>query len=326
MRAPGIWTASNEKTEATQAADGCRIGVASIEEARRHLNRLIRDACLNFEKWIRSPGKLPPPWVGIKAPTGLGKSTLVRKHLLELRQRLVAVGAPSRIVVLVPSHALADEGAADWRMEGVAVAVVRGYGAKAPGTRTRLCRDLDAVNAAIRARLNVHETVCSSGDRQCPFYGACLKQANRVEVEGADVVFATHHALFSGPPVDPASVAAVVVDEGFWTAAIAEPTVLSIHTFIRELSRASKQRDVKSEEAAELHGLRTRAIKALTDGATFKLDADECQRALWLEKRRLRHPGLRPAMSADERRQSEVRVSCKAWGHSCVDFWKALNI
>jgi hypothetical protein len=65
-----------------------------------------------------------------------------------MRARLMASGRPARLLVLAPSHALADEAAAAWRAEGVSVAVLRGYQATDPKTRAPMCRDIAAATAA----------------------------------------------------------------------------------------------------------------------------------------------------------------------------------
>ena len=73
------------------------------------------DACGDIEAWHADPEDRESPCIGIRATVGLGKSLLARRHLTLLRDRLIAAGAPSRIAVFAPSHALAEEVAAGWR-------------------------------------------------------------------------------------------------------------------------------------------------------------------------------------------------------------------
>ena len=162
----------------------------------------------------------PCPQIGIRATVGLGKSAAARRHFLALRTRLIAAGAPSRIVVFTPSHALAEETAAAWRREGVNAAVHLGYEARHPITKEPMCRDQEAVQAAVSSRLNVHEAVCSTtGGRRCAYFDGCLKQRNRTEITAAEVVVAAYDALYTGFAIDTSTIGAVLIDEGCWSRA-----------------------------------------------------------------------------------------------------------
>ena len=92
-----------------------RAPTLSAGEARQELDRLLRNACGDIEAWHADPDDRESPCIGIRATVGLGKSLLARRHLTLLRDRLIAAGAPSRIAVFAPSHALAEEVAAGWR-------------------------------------------------------------------------------------------------------------------------------------------------------------------------------------------------------------------
>ena len=232
--------------------------VLGVEPAREHLASLIATACGRIEIRHADPSTLALV-IGIKATVGLGKSTAARRRLLALRSRLVAAGAPARLLILVPSHVLAEEVAAAWRAEAVRTAVLRGYEAMDPGTRTPMCRDVSAVKAAIEARLDVHETACSSSGRRCAFFDGCLKQRNRAEVAGAEVVVAAHQALFTGFAIDAGSIAAIVVDERLWSSALREKRMFGVDAFPHETLvhvRGSIGDD------ADLHDLRCRALAA----------------------------------------------------------------
>jgi Rad3-related DNA helicase len=175
---------------------------------------------------------------------------------MELRARLMASGRPSRLLVLTPSHALADEVAAAWRAEGVSVAVLRGYEATEPGTKAPMCCDIPAVKAAIEARLEVHETACAGHGHSCRFFASCLKQRNRAEVATADIVVAAHHALFTGFAVETGAIAAIVIDEGLWSSAVREPTGIGIDALAHELLGHALGLRGGDEAAADLHELR----------------------------------------------------------------------
>ena len=83
------------------------------------------------------------------------------------------------ILVLTPSHVLAEETAAAWRDDGADVAVLRGYEARDPLTGQPMCADIEAVRAAITAGSDIHGTACIRGANRCAFFDGCLKQRNR---------------------------------------------------------------------------------------------------------------------------------------------------
>ena len=177
----------------------------------------------------------PCPRIGIKATVGLGKSAAARRHLLALRERLKAAGAPSRLLVLVPSHALADEAAAQWRGDGASVAVLRGYEAIDPRTGVADVPRPRRRQGSGGRTAQVHETACAAGGHRCAFFGSCPKQRNRAEVAAADVIVAAHHALFTGFAVEAGSIAAIVIDEGHWSSAIRERQGIGVEGFAKEL-------------------------------------------------------------------------------------------
>ena len=135
---------------------------------------------------------------------------------MALRRRLAQQGLPDRSLVFVPSHALAEEAAAAWRQAGAEVAVLRGYSARDPLTGQPLCRETGAVQTAIDARLEVQKAVCDDGEgRRCRHFETCAKQRNRREVAAADIVVASHAALFSGFAVEASRIGVLLIDEGF---------------------------------------------------------------------------------------------------------------
>ena len=149
--------------EPAEAAPGAPSHAA--DDARATLDAALADACRTIEAWHLDPASGDAPQIGIRATVGLGKSQLAREHLLELRQRLRAAGLPSGILVLTPSHVLAEETAAAWREGDIDVAVLRGYEARDPLTRQPMCADIDAVHAAITAGSEIHGTACVRGSQ-----------------------------------------------------------------------------------------------------------------------------------------------------------------
>ena len=89
------------------------------EDARARLEALIAAACARVRAWHAAGMRGPPPQIGLKATVGLGKSVASRRLLRALREELQAAGLPSRLIVLTPSHALAEEAAAACRGEAI---------------------------------------------------------------------------------------------------------------------------------------------------------------------------------------------------------------
>ena len=107
-------------------------------EARTQLETLITEACARIEAWHAAPGVACRRGSASRRPLGSARAPGVRRQLLEMRARMIAAGASSRLLVLTPSHALAEEAAAAWRAESVNVAVLRGYEAST-GEPVRRC-------------------------------------------------------------------------------------------------------------------------------------------------------------------------------------------
>lgn len=304
----------------------------SANEARQALDATLAAACARIAAWHEDPTR-PGPRIGIRATVGLGKSVTARRHLLALRHRLLAAGAPVRIVVFVPTHELAEEAAAAWREGGVRVAVLRGYSARNPATGQPMCRDLEAVAAAVAARLKVQEAVCSGSGRRCAFFDGCAKQRNRLEVAAAEVVIAAHEALFTGFGMETSTIGAILIDEGFWPSAHRESRGLTVARFATGLlGHALRGRDA-DDALADLHALRQRAAAAFaTEGPVARsalhragLDAAACDLAIGFEARRLRDPGLTPGLSGEARRTAlaQVRINEATW--QATEVWRALR-
>ncbi|MBA3323915.1 MAG: bifunctional DNA primase/polymerase, partial [Rhodobacteraceae bacterium] len=235
------------------------------EEARAKLDAVLADACARVEDWHAGKALGAAPQIGVKATVGLGKSSAARRRLIPLRQRLETAGAPSRLLILTPSLALADETADAWREAGERVAVLRGYQAKHRTLRRPMCANLPAVQAAMEAGEDVQTTAClsASGDR-CARLEGCLKQTNRTEVAEADVIIAAYDALFTGFAIQPDSIGLIVIDEGCWQRAHEALAGLAVETFAYEhLSVQTRSRKPEGfDAAADLHALRVRAAAA----------------------------------------------------------------
>jgi hypothetical protein len=301
------------------------------DQARGQLD-VLQEACERFEAWHAAPDG-PCPQIGVRATVGLGKSAQSRKALVGLQQRLRAAGAPSRILVLVPTHELAEETAGAWRHAGAKVAVHRGYEAKHPVLGASMCQDLEAVRAAIAGRFPVHETACAKADRRCAHFERCPKQQNRLEVAPADIVVAVHDVLFTGFAIETSSIGVILIDEGCWQRAIRSGGGLHVEDFPFELIGHSLAGPNADDEIANLNQLRRRAVRAMVRSGPVArsalvqagLDAQACERAIQLEERRLRDPGLFPGMPAVDRKPTLRRVRINERTYRYIEVWRAMQ-
>ncbi|QDC10092.1 hypothetical protein FHY55_12910 [Oceanicola sp. D3] len=288
----------------------------NADEGRTRLRELLESFAAQVRDW-HAGDQFDVPALGIRATVGLGKSHMSRTVLLKLQQDLRAAGQPHRLFVFVPSHALAEEAAAEWTAAGAATAVLRGYGRKHPVSGEPMCRDLDMVKMAIAARLPVHETACSSAAGRCRLFEACEKQQNRREVAAADVVVAPYDTLFSGLSFEKDDVALLVIDEACWPRAIEQQNDLTIDAILAEpvsgLGRGGIERSGVAA-TADLVAYRERLTTALkANGAgplkrsallAGRLTADDARHAARLERARVDAPSLHPGMTIAERRKA----------------------
>lgn len=309
-----------------------------VDEARAALDAALGAACDRIFDWRVSEDGEPAPQIGIKATVGLGKSATARRHLLGLRQRLRAIGAPDRLVVFTPSLRLADEAAAAWGADGVRTAVLRGYEARGIGGADPMCADLEAVRLAVAAGRDVHEAACDDGKgNRCALFAGCPKQANRRAVAEADVVFAAYDALYTGFAVETSSIGALVIDESPWPRAFEETVTTTVDGFEMAdlMGIRAPTPDAAGAAMADLHDLRGRAAAALRnngDGPVMRavvaaagLTARDCALAGSLEGRSCRDPDLRPGAPADQRRRAAVVAAGNDRVRRRQLLWRALE-
>jgi len=291
---------------------------ATAEVARAQLASEIAKFCETV--LLHHGSDLPgdPPRLGLKATTGLGKSSVARRLFLDLRRKLRAVEAPDRFLVFTPSHALAEETAEAWRAMGVTVAVMRGYHRKHPVTGRTMCADTEAVDAALAAGSDPHRTVCrGKGGATCPHFHGCLKQENRAEVRAADVVVAPYDGLYTGFAVDPAGIAAIIVDEGCWARATRITPSLTVEALTTDLLPglgAGMEKHRAASRRADHQALRAKLQRAmLANGAgpilrrhlvEAGLTPEECEHAIGRERTLLANPRLAPGLTGDARKKA----------------------
>lgn len=309
-----------------------------VDRARQTLTEALAAACARFLDWHDPEVTAPRPQIGIKATVGLGKSSIAREHLVKLRTALAAKQAPNRITVFTPSHRLAEETADAWRQTGAEVAVLRGYERRQPGTGTPMCQDLEAVRAAVAARLDPQTAICAAeGGQRCRHFHTCAKQQNRREVRAADVIVAPYDALFSGFALDPASIGLLVIDEGCWARAIKEIGTLTIEGLraeTRDGYATGAFRGLAVAQLADLVTFRRRLLAALERtgigpvGRTPLLDAgltaELCRLAAGLERKRRTPPRLVPGLTGAARARALAEAHRNEGIHRCIGLWQAL--
>ena len=296
------------------------VPMLSVEEARGLLDAMIADACARIAAWHSAGGEGPSPQIGICATVGLGKSVAARRHLKDLSQTLRDQGLPHGILVVTPSHVLARETARSWSDAGMKAAVLHGYEALHPISREPMCRDLDAVRAAISTGKAVPPSVCSRGPKyQCDHLEGCLKRQNRLEIANADVVVAPYDALFTGVSNDADRFGAILIDEGCWARAVRLTSNIWVESFDRVGIRAlATENDRQGDAMADLAALRTRARAMFFQNGPgllrrqMVLDAGftlaDCAAARELEIACLQDPNLFPGM-AQWRRPKAFRIA-----------------
>src|SRR5690606_23489971 len=86
-----------------------------IEEARARLGDAIDRSLASATAWWAGDRTGMRPAIGIRATVGLGKSAVSRDRIAAWQQEMRAMGLPDRVLVVTPSHALAEEAASGWR-------------------------------------------------------------------------------------------------------------------------------------------------------------------------------------------------------------------
>jgi hypothetical protein len=310
-----------------------------VDEARRELELHLSRTMQAVEAWHRQGGVEAPPRIGLRATVGLGKSTAARRHITDLVQGLAKNGLPHRILNFVPSLTLADETAAAWRALGLKVAVLRGYEALNPITRSPMCGDVIAVRAAAEAGQFIQSSVCFRSQKQhCPMFASCAKQANRHEVQEAQVVIAAYDAMFSGFAGDSQDFAMILVDEACWGRSFEDIKGLTIealpHLGISGVT-ASRKQDAQGAGFADVIASRQRLTTALMAQALGEvtaealrvagIDAAFCEEARRAEYAALPDAKLIPGQSIANRKAALERSGRRALGLRVIKLWSAVG-
>ncbi|MFZ3585219.1 bifunctional DNA primase/polymerase, partial [Loktanella sp. DJP18] len=309
----------------------------TVAEGRVLLSDTLAAFCADVVQWHQHhDGTMPA--LGIRATVGLGKSRVARDQLLALAAQLRQLGLPHRILVFTPSHALAEETAAAWSAAGARVAVLRGYERTEPISGDPMCRDLEAVRAALAAGQNVRDSACAAKDGQhCRFFAGCRKQQNLRDVADADVVVAPYDALFSGLAFARDDVALLMIDEGCWARALEQQRGISVEGITVEPVSGMGGQPIgrgPTGAMADLVAIRGKVASALVmngPGPVTRsslqaagVTAAECRHAAQLERWRLQDTGLVPGMPAALRARSFAIAAANARILQLAALWQAL--
>ena len=336
-----LLVASNKTPASTR-----RQKATPVEDARKALHDCLETTMGRSLAWHEKPDGIDAPHVAIKITTGTGKSEALRQMLARFIPEAKHRGLPHRILYLVPTHALGDE--ARLRMPaGVTAALWQGRKATKIGTGEPLCRNLEAVEAALKIGAEVEETACRKGQRGgepivCPFYSTCAYQKQKPVAQAADVVFAAHEIGFKIPKAIGDGFGLVVIDEAFWQDGLTDSR-LAIGGMDHELQAFPVREgdNVLADETAHLKDLIRLAQKgfsAMPDGYVTRaalieaglLPGDDYEpssstTACRLEWKRKVDVGLRPDATSERRQKALAQFQFMGQIPRRAAMWQALD-
>src|SRR6516225_2444544 len=201
------------------------VGIAR-EQMRAAIDLFVEQALRFHATPAPEPGVIdlnyePALHAALKITTGGGKSEQMRqgaaRFVLEQKRRGHQL---YRVIFPVPTHRLAEEASnkmlALFGANGISTAIYQSREAKDLKTGEPLCRNLEAVKAALSVGLDVQQTCCKKGKIKCPFFDDCAFQRQRELAKRADVVFAAHELMFvTLNRFGKDSFGLVIIDEGF---------------------------------------------------------------------------------------------------------------
>ncbi|MBC7737875.1 MAG: hypothetical protein H7245_11810 [Candidatus Saccharibacteria bacterium] len=205
-------------------------------------------------------------------------------------------------------------------------------------TRTPMCGDIPGIRAAIVAKVDIQSSVCFRSQRQrCPMFATCAKQANRREVQEAEVVVAAYDTMFTGFAGATQDFALILMDEACWARSFEADSGLTVealpHLAIGGVAGSRKQ-DAEGADLADVVVARQRltaALASLSEGevtgsalSSLGLDAEFCQSALASEYDALTDPHLSPGQGPADRKAALERSHRRALGLQVIVLWSAL--
>lgn len=294
-----------------------------------------------------SPAPLPVPVHAIKVDVGSGKTLATILGAIRMLGEMRAAGDNRSAALAIPTHALADELAATFALHargtGLTAAVWRGMSATDPDSpRHPMCRNLEAVQDARDAMLEVFRTTCrrklENGDVvMCPFFSKCGYQRQRESQ--ADVWIVAHDLLFMEKPGTIGKLAFLVVDEAVWQDGLegihGKPTALSLDSLAHMEPLPLGASMTQRLDQQRLQYLRDRLLDRLRPSADGPVSAEAIDRsdltventreAYGLEWARFVDPGMHPGMTKTERRAAVQRAAINATIPRLASVWKAMT-
>ena len=283
------------------------------------------------------------PHRAIRITTGVGKSEQLRQKMsgfvIEARNR----GLPRRVLVPLPTHKLADE--ARGKMPGgVTTAIWQGREGIRLGTDDEpMCRNIEAVKAALRIGAEIESTACKHKEARCPFYEDCAYQRQKVPAGKADVVFAAHETLFDQPTKLGKGFGLVVVDEGFWQDGITG-TRLATDRLDHELDafpvrdHFGNRLDAETTHLRDLIERLQGALAQMPDGyvqraplikagllPATKYEDSSCTAARKLEWKRKVNSGMQPGASEEDWKEAVKQFGFIGQLPARAAMWRALD-
>lgn len=310
----------------------------ACDQARARLSDAIGEQLQAAADWWSGDREAAAPVAGIRATVGLGKSAISRERIACWQRRMVETGLAHRVLVVTPSHALAEEAATDWaRQIDGKVAVLRGYEGTDPVTHEPMCRDREMVKFALHESLRVGRSVCySSKAWHCPHHEGCPKQQNKLDVSVADVVLAPYDVIFTGFGAGKDPFGLLVIDEGCWQRAEHPLRGPPVEKFAKVGLTSGLHADDPSAAAAmaDLAALRAKARIALANNgpgmvgapplAEAGLSAEDCAVAATLEERCIHDPGIYPGIKPRQRKAAMAIVRRNEIARRMAAIWRAM--
>jgi putative DNA primase/helicase len=276
----------------------------------------------------------PPPVYAIKVDVGGGKTDISMQFIDRALSAVQAIDGEHTIVIAVPEHVLGDQQVQRLTAMHPSLTAAVWRSRRATLDDEPMCRDLDAVDDAEKALVDVQTSVCKMEDmfdgneQQCRFFDTCLFQKQK-EIE-ADVWFIPHELLFT--PRKPKVIrkpAIVVVDESCWQDGITkeQKTSLSILLDDDAVIPGNPEGSLRLRDLREkLHGVLSYGGHAsreamLQAGLNPKVAAE----AYGLEWKRKIKAYIFPDQPVEKRKSEVARVSLNELIRRFAAIWKAVE-
>ena len=181
---------------------------SELAAARADITRVLGKFLTRNQYQLFADEACGPAVLVLPIDTGIGKTTAAVAAIAKSTKKLIHYA--------VPRHGLADEIAERFRALGINARVFRGRHRPDPDSPgNAMCTELDKVDMAIDAKLDVNATCCKRGTDVCPAFEECgyKRQGRdtkdvRVWIFAADLLFHRQEVLGTAD--------LLVIDESFW--------------------------------------------------------------------------------------------------------------